>query len=140
VFTFHKLINNYYLIVFHGCCRNLSLGLATKTRGCKVAGQEKDPRVTSHAFRSAKECEGMNPHTPKGTPMLGVGVPNGLPNFQSVIAWVKTHCFKKIIYIIENLLKCRCLKWVRIAHLDIWNTSYDQKKGRESNCHLTPKH
>jgi hypothetical protein len=24
---------------------------------------------------SAKECEGMNPHTPKRTPILGVGVP-----------------------------------------------------------------
>jgi hypothetical protein len=31
-------------------------------------------------------------------------------------------------------LKCRYLKWARIAHLDIWNISYDQKKGRESNC------
>jgi len=39
----------------------------------------------------------------------------------------------KVIYIIGNLLKLRCLKWVRITHLNIWNTSYDQKKGRESN-------
>jgi hypothetical protein len=38
-----------------------------------------------------------------------------------------------VIYIIEKLLKFRCLKWARIAHLDIWNTSYGQKKGRESN-------
>jgi hypothetical protein len=37
------------------------------------------------------------------------------------------------LYINEKLLKRRCLKWARIAHLDIWNTSYDQKKGRESN-------
>jgi len=37
-------------------------------------------------------------------------------------------------YIIRNLLKRRCLKWVRIAHLDIWNTSYGQKKSQESNC------
>jgi len=37
----------------------------TKTRACKVAGQEGTPRITSHAPRSAKECEGMNPHTPK---------------------------------------------------------------------------
>jgi hypothetical protein len=35
-------------------CRNPSLGLATKARGCKVVGQEKDPKVTSHAFGSAK--------------------------------------------------------------------------------------
>jgi hypothetical protein len=37
------------------------------------------------------------------------------------------------LYIIGKLLKRRCLKWARIAHLDIWNTSYGQKKGRESN-------
>jgi len=38
-----------------------------------------------------------------------------------------------VLYIIGKLLKRRCLKWARIAHLDIWNTSYGQKKGRESN-------
>jgi hypothetical protein len=32
-----------------------------------------------------------------------------------------------------KLLKCRCLKWARIAHLNIWNTSYGQKKAWESN-------
>ncbi len=36
-------------------------------------------------------------------------------------------------YIVRKILKCRCLKWARIAHSDIWNTSYGQKKGRESN-------
>jgi hypothetical protein len=30
-------------------------------------------------------------------------------------------------------LKFKCLKWARIAHLDIRNTSYGQKKGLESN-------
>jgi hypothetical protein len=39
-----------------------------------------------------------------------------------------------VIYIIGKLLERRCLKWARIAHLDIWNISYGQKKGRESNC------
>jgi hypothetical protein len=41
---------------------------------------------------------------------------------------------QRIIYIIGNLLKCTCLKWAFIAHLDIWNTSYGQKKNQESNC------
>jgi hypothetical protein len=36
-------------------------------------------------------------------------------------------------YIIGNILERRCLKWARMTHLDIWNTSYDQKKGWESN-------
>jgi hypothetical protein len=40
----------------------------------------------------------------------------------------------EVLYIIGIFLKRRCLKWARIAHLDIWNTSYGQKKGRESNC------
>jgi len=39
----------------------------------------------------------------------------------------------EVLYIIGKQLKLRCLKWARIAHLDIWNTSYGQKKGRESN-------
>jgi hypothetical protein len=39
----------------------------------------------------------------------------------------------KVLYIIGKLLKLRCLKWARITHLDIGNTSYGQKKGRESN-------
>jgi hypothetical protein len=39
----------------------------------------------------------------------------------------------KVIYIIGKLSKRRCLKWALITHLDIWNTSYGQKKGQESN-------
>ncbi len=39
----------------------------------------------------------------------------------------------RFTYIIGKLLKHRCLKWVRMTHLDIWNTIYGQKKGRESN-------
>jgi len=38
-----------------------------------------------------------------------------------------------VLYIIGNLLELRCLKWARIIHLNIWNTSYGQKKCRESN-------
>jgi hypothetical protein len=62
---------NYFLI---STCYNLSLGLTTKVRACKVASQEGSLRVTSYAFGNAKECEGMNLHTPKWTPILGVGV------------------------------------------------------------------
>jgi len=43
-------------------------------------------------------------------------------------------------YINGKLLKRRCLKWACIAHLDLSNTSYGQKKGRESNASLTPDH
>jgi hypothetical protein len=39
----------------------------------------------------------------------------------------------KILYTIEKLLELRCLKWARMTPLDIWNASYGQKKGQESN-------
>jgi hypothetical protein len=42
-----------------------------------------------------------------------------------------SHC--NVIYIVEKVLKCRCPKWLRMSHLDICNTSYGRKKGRESN-------
>ncbi len=45
---------------------------------------------------------------------------------QNLLPWKKN-------YIIGNLLKLKCLKWAHIAHLDICNISYGQKKGWESN-------
>jgi hypothetical protein len=56
-------------------CRNLSIGLATKAKGCKVASQKGSPGVMPHAPNCVRECEGIDPHIPKGTPTLGVGVP-----------------------------------------------------------------
>ncbi len=55
-------------------CRNFGLGLTTKARACKVVDQEGSPRVTPHAPESVGKCEGMNPHTSKGTSTLGIGV------------------------------------------------------------------
>ncbi len=46
------------------CC-NPNLVPTTKARACKVAGQKGNSGVTPHAPVSARECEGMNPHTPK---------------------------------------------------------------------------
>ncbi len=46
-------------------CHNPSLGLTTKVRVCKGAGQKGSPKVTFHAPRSVGEGERMNPHTPK---------------------------------------------------------------------------
>jgi hypothetical protein len=57
-------------------------------------------------------------------------------------SWLKTSKFDfrgqnilhwGVFYIIGNLLKCRCRKWARMSYLDISSTSYDKKKGRESN-------
>ncbi len=89
--------------------------------------QEKDPGVASHALGSAKSVrEWTHSHvgswSPKWTPEFSEHNCRG----QNPSPW-------GVLYIIENLLRRRCLKWARIAHLDIWNTSYGHKKGRESN-------
>jgi hypothetical protein len=38
-----------------------------------------------------------------------------------------------VLGVIGKVLKCRCPKWPRIGHLDIYSPSYGQKKGQESN-------
>ncbi len=56
-------------------CRNPNLGLTTKARGCEVVGQEGSSVIMSHVLGSARKCEGIDPHTPKGIPTLGIGIP-----------------------------------------------------------------
>ncbi len=49
---------------------NLSLGLVTKARACKVASQKWSLGVTLHAPGSVRKCEGMNPLTlPRELPL-----------------------------------------------------------------------
>ncbi len=106
-------------------CHNLSLGLTTKAKACKVASQEGSPGMKESVREwtltllkelppwelesrwtlecSESECKGQNPMDPR------------------------------VFHTIGNLLKLKCLKWARMTHLDIWFTSYGQKKGWESN-------
>ncbi len=106
------------------CC-NPSLGLATKARACKVASQERKPG-------SERKCEGMNPHIPRELPPWEL-------ESRCTVECLENDCKGqnsmdwKVIYTIAKLLKRRCLKWARMTHLDIWNTSYGRKKGRKSN-------
>jgi hypothetical protein len=99
-------------------CYNPSLGLVTKARACKVAGQEGSPRVTSHSPRSAKKCEGMNPHTPKEPPFWELEsqwtseFSKGDCRGQNPVDW-------RVLYIIGKLLKRRYLKWACMTHLNI---------------------
>ncbi len=128
--SFLRFSNTFFISNLY--CRNPSLGLATKARGCKVAGQVGDlgalhmlPRV-QRVWENEPSHSQVNSHvgswslerTPKSSKRDCRGQ-NSLP--------------QRFLYIIEKLLKCRCLKWARMVHLNIWNTSYGQKKGRESN-------
>jgi hypothetical protein len=91
----------------------------------------------SHTTYS-RECErvwGNEPSHPQGVPLWELESrwtsksSKDDCRAQNSISW-------GVPYIIGKLLKRRCLKWVRITHLDIWNTSYDQKKSRESKLSI----
>jgi len=75
-----------------------------------------------------EECED-DTHTPE----VGTWESSGTPETsefdcrgQNTLPW-------GVPYIIGKLSKCRCRKWPRMSHLDIYNTSYGKKKGWESN-------
>jgi hypothetical protein len=55
-------------------CRNPSFEFTTKARAWKGASQELSMGVTFHVPRNLRKCEGMNPHTFKWTPTLGIGI------------------------------------------------------------------
>jgi len=70
----------------------------SRQRHCKSAGQEEarelrqeEARESHHilpgVLKNVREYEGVNPHTPKATPIWG---PGGLPKLQRAITGAKT--------------------------------------------------
>jgi len=70
----------------------------TKARACKGAGQEGSSKVTPHAPVSVGKCEGMNPHTSKGTSTLGVRVPMDFQIFKEQLQGSKLNGLKSSLY------------------------------------------
>jgi hypothetical protein len=79
-------------------CRNPNLGLATKARAYKRTKQEGGLRGTSYTLGSARECERMNPHTPKATPTWGVGIPKNSQIFKERLQGSKPIGLKSSLY------------------------------------------
>jgi hypothetical protein len=75
-----------------------------------------------------KKCEDET-HTPE----MGTWESTGIPKTSEFDCRGENASHLGVIYIIGKLLKCRCRKWARMSHLDIYSTSYGKKKGQESN-------
>jgi hypothetical protein len=68
-------------------------------------------------------------HTPKSRNLESSGTPKNSElklKGQNTLHW-------SVLSVTGKILKCRCLNWPRIGHLDICSPSYGEKKGRESN-------
>jgi len=109
-----------------GECHNPSLGLATKAKGLQSCTLRGKPKSHTACSRECKKVWGNEPSHSQGTSHFGRWSSDGLPNLQKAIAGVKTQCFEEIFIALES-------SWACITHLDIWNTSYGQKKDRKSN-------
>jgi hypothetical protein len=102
-------------------CRNPSLGLATKAKACKDASQKECERVWRWRLTLPSEFPFWELES-RWTPKLS----KNDCKCQNTSHW-------GILYIIRKLWNFGCLKWAHMTHLDICNTSYGKKKGRESN-------
>jgi hypothetical protein len=121
----------------HTCnVTTLTLGLRPRQGGYKVTGQRGGPKSHLTCSRDVQRVERVWGNEPSHSQMnshCGSWSHKCTPEFlerncngQNPSVWI-------VLYIIGKLLKLKCLKWVCVTHLDIYNKSYDQKKGRGSN-------
>jgi hypothetical protein len=73
------------------------------------------------------------------TPKVGDLESSGTPECLELDSRGKNTFHWGVLGVIGKVLKCRCLKWPRIGHLDIFSPSYGQKKSRESNWQFDTK-
>jgi hypothetical protein len=95
------------------------------------------------AKREARESHLMLSGVQKSVREWTLTLPSELPFWVLESQWIPTFSegdFRgpnpldwKVLYIIGKPLKLRCLKWARMTHLNMWNISYGQMKGQESN-------
>ncbi len=67
------------------------------------------------------------------TPKMGTWESAGTSETLELDCRGQNNSYRGVLYIIGKLSKFRCRKWTRMNDLDICNTSYDEKKGQESN-------
>jgi len=100
----------------HLHCHDLNLGFVTKAKVCKGANWKWSMGVIFYVLKSVGDCEGINPHTPRWAPTLGVGVPMDFRIFRKQFQGSKLIELKSS-YTIGKILKFKCLKWAHMTHL-----------------------
>jgi len=116
-----------------GKCHDPSLRLVTKVRSCKGASRKWSLKVTFHALGNVGKCKGMNPHTPKWAPTLGIKIQWILKfsesNFkgQNSLDW-------KFYYTIKKILK---LNWTCYPIWVFKTQIMAKKKVRSQSANLT---
>ncbi len=110
----------------------LTLGSWTR-QGVARLQAKRETRESCHMLQRVQRVWGNEPSHSQVNSHVGSWSPKRTHEFSERNYKGQNSLPIRVLYIIETILKHRCLKWARIVHLDIWNTSYGQKKGRESN-------
>jgi hypothetical protein len=110
----------------------LTLGSWPKQGGARLQAK-RDTREALHMLSGVQRVWGNEPSHSQMNSHVGSWSPKWTPESSERNCRGQNPSPGQVLYIIGKLLKCRCLKWARIAHFNICSTSYGQKKGRESN-------
>ncbi len=107
-------------------CHNSNFRFTTKVRAWKGVDQKCNPGVRKNVREWA--------HTlPSGLPFWELkslwNPKSSKSNLKSQNSWIE-----EFLIPLEIFLRLRYLKWALMIHLNPYNTSYGQKKGRESKC------
>jgi hypothetical protein len=110
----------------------LALGSQPKQRVARLQAKRKT-QESHHKLPKVQKVWGHEPSHSQVNSHVGNWSPKWTPEFSKCDYRGQNSLLQKVLYIIRNILKLKCLKWAHITHLDTWNTSYGQKKGWESN-------
>ncbi len=113
----------------------LALGSWIK-QGLARLWAKRETQESLHMLPGMQRVWGHEPSHSQVNSHVGSWSPKRTPKFSEHNYKGQNSSPWRVFYIIGNLLKRRYLKWVCIAHVDIWSTSYGQKKGRELNWQL----
>jgi hypothetical protein len=125
--SFDNLFNYYTIGV-----ATLALGLRSRQGVVRLQAKRKT-RESHHMLPGVQKVWGNEPSHSQVNSHVGSWSHKWIPKSSERNCRGQNPSFWRVLYIIGKLLKCKCLKWAHIAHLDIWNTSYGPKKGWESN-------
>jgi hypothetical protein len=120
------------------CVATLTLGSRPRQGVARLRAKKKT-RESHHMLLGVQRMWGNEPLHSQMNSHVGSWSPKWISKSSKCNCRGQNPSVRRDFYIIAKLLKHRCLKWARIAHLDIWNTSYDQKKSRESNWQLNSR-
>ncbi len=97
-------------------CRNPSLGLVTKARGCKVASQEKNPG-TLHMLPGVQRVWGNEPSHSQVNSHVRSWTPERTPESSKRDCRGQNSLSRRVLYISGKLLKCRIGSHCSFRHL-----------------------